>query len=271
MWSLWWLLPVGVVSGAYGTMIGAGGGFLLMPLLLLAFPKFDPVQATAISMAMIFCNAASGTFAYARMRRVDYKLACIYGLASLPGALLGSIVVNYISRRPFQGVFGVVLVAVAIYLVTRPGRASSGPSEADAVLEFERTGKRPYDLRRSLFVGIPISVFVGFLAALLGIGGGIVHVPALVSLLGFPVHLAVPMSGFVIASSALISTVVHVADGSLRVGVWHAVWVSIGVIIGAQLGARLARRIHGVWLIRGLAGGMALVGLRILLQALMGK
>jgi uncharacterized protein len=271
MWSLWWLLPVGVVIGAYGTMIGAGGGFLLMPLLLLAFPKLSPAQTTAISLAMIFCNAASGTAAYARMRRIDYKLACIYGLSSLPGAVLGSLAVNYIPRRPFQGIFGVVLLAVAIFLFLRPGRLANAPGEAEKVLEFERTGKRPYDLRRSIRIGIPISMFVGFLATLLGIGGGIVHVPALVNLLAFPVHLAVPMSHFVVASSALISTLVHLSDGSLRGGLWHAMWVSIGVIVGAQLGARLSRRVHGMWIIRALAGGMALVGARILLQALLGK
>lgn len=262
------MLPVGVVIGAYGTMIGAGGGFLLMPLLLLAFPQFSPAQATAISMAMIFCNAGSGTFAYARMRRVDYQLAIIYSLACLPGAVLGSWVVNYIPRQQFQGIFGAVLLAVAAYLFFRPGRVSAGPSEAEAVLEFERTGKRPYDFRRGIRIGIPISMFVGFLGPLLGIGGGIVHVPALVNLLGFPVHLAVPMSHCVVAFSALASTIVHFSDGSLEGVLWHAIWVSIGVIIGAQLGARLSRRVHGTWIIRALAGGMALVGLRILLQAL---
>jgi uncharacterized membrane protein YfcA len=68
-----WLIPLGVVTGAYGTLIGAGGGFVLMPLLLLLYRDESPEIITSISLAVVFFNALSGSLAYARMKRIDYK------------------------------------------------------------------------------------------------------------------------------------------------------------------------------------------------------
>ena len=80
-----WLLPLGFFVGAYGTMIGAGGGFILVPLLLLFYPKDAPEIITSISLAVVFFNAASGSIAYARMKRIDFKSGTIFSLAAIPG------------------------------------------------------------------------------------------------------------------------------------------------------------------------------------------
>ena len=74
----WWLLPLGVLIGAFGTLIGAGGGFILVPILLLVYPHEKTELITAISLAVVFFNALSGSFAYARMKRVDYKSGIIF-------------------------------------------------------------------------------------------------------------------------------------------------------------------------------------------------
>ena len=84
-----WLLPLGFVIAAYGTLIGASGGFVLVPLLLLLYPKESPEIITSISLAVVFFNAASGSVAYARMKRIDYKSGIIFSIATIPGAILG--------------------------------------------------------------------------------------------------------------------------------------------------------------------------------------
>ena len=66
-----WLLPLGLFIGAFGTMIGAGGGFLLVPILLLVYPKENTELITSTSLAVVFFNALSGTWAYSRMKRID--------------------------------------------------------------------------------------------------------------------------------------------------------------------------------------------------------
>src|ERR1035437_9686702 len=114
--TLAWLLPDGVLIGTFGTLIGAGGGFLLIPLLMLIYPKESPSVITAISLFMICCNAASGSYAYGRKKRIDYGLGIWFALASIPGAFLGEHIVNIIPRENFNLTFGVVLFVVAIYL-----------------------------------------------------------------------------------------------------------------------------------------------------------
>src|SRR5512143_28892 len=101
---------IGLVVGAYGTLIGAGGGFVLMPILLLLYPNESPELLTAISLAVVFFNASSGTAAYARMKRVDYKSGIVFAIATIPGAILGAISTSYINRNLFNIVFGIIMM-----------------------------------------------------------------------------------------------------------------------------------------------------------------
>src|SRR5271157_778881 len=86
-----WLIGLGLAVGLYGTLIGAGGGFILMPLLLLLHPNASPEQLTAISLAVVFFNALAGSESYAIMRRIDYKSGLMFAAATIPGAIIGAL------------------------------------------------------------------------------------------------------------------------------------------------------------------------------------
>ena len=109
---------------------------------------------------------------------------------------------------------------------------------------------------------------MGYLSPLLGIGGGIIHVPALVNWLRFPVFVATATSHFILAIMASVSVVVHLVNGNyndpqvLRI----VIGLSAGAIAGAQLGASLSHRIRGRMVIRALAVCLGIVGIRILLS-----
>ena len=117
-----WLIPVGFGVGACGTLIGAGGGFVLMPILLLVYPADSPALLTSISLAVVFFNAASGSWAYHRMRRIDYKSGWLFSAGTVPGAILGALTANYIPRRQFDAVFGLLMLAASAYLLLHPDR-----------------------------------------------------------------------------------------------------------------------------------------------------
>src|SRR4026207_1897729 len=117
-----WLVPLGFFAGGYGTLIGAGGGFVLAPALLLIYPDEAAETITSISLAVVFFNARSGTLVYARSKRIDFKLGAIFALATMPGAVLGALTTNAISRDKLNLVFGLLLIAVAIFLALNPGR-----------------------------------------------------------------------------------------------------------------------------------------------------
>jgi uncharacterized membrane protein YfcA len=272
MIAFWWLLPVGVLLGAFGTLIGAGGGFLLVPLLLLLYPQENPEVVTSISLAVVFFNAASGSWAYARMRRIDYRAALFFSLAAVPGAVLGALSTSFIPRRLFDGILGVVMLAVAVYLLVRP-RGEGHSADLAAAEPGDLTGERaagPPAHRRRTGLGMLLSVMVGYVSSLLGIGGGIVHVPLLARVLRFPVHVATATSHMILAVMALAGTVVHIATGTFTHGYRRTVALAIGVIVGAQLGAYVSNRIHGRWIIRSLAVALVFVGVRILVLALAG-
>ena len=112
-------------------------------------------------------------------------------------------------------------------------------------------------------IGIVLSIFVGFVSSLLGVGGGFIHVPALTRLLNFPVHVATATSHFVLAVMALTGTLVHIAHGAFQHGVRRTAILAVGVLIGAQIGAHLSNRIGGKSIIRGLALALVFVGLRL--------
>lgn len=268
-----WLIGLGLVVGALGTLIGAGGGFVLMPVLLLLFPQERPATITSVSLAVVFFNALSGSWAYARMKRIDLRSGLLFAAAAIPGAIVGALTTSLIPRRQFDAVFGVLLLGAAGFLLIQkdgaqaPHAVSGGPRIARRRL-VEANGTVhvfAYDRR----LGLWLSALVGYLSSLLGIGGGIVHVPALVRLLNFPVHIATATSHFILAIMALTGTLIHVAAGSFsRDGVWETLYLAIGVVLGAQVGAAVSVRVRGTWIIRGLAIALALVGMRILWMAI---
>lgn len=105
------------------------------------------------------------------------------------------------------------------------------------------------------------------MSSFLGIGGGIIHVPVLVNILNYPVHIATATSHFVLAVMSLSGTMVHIVNGVLQSSFIQTAALSIGVLFGAQLGAKLSKKIHGVAIIRSLAVALAIVGVRIFIMA----
>ena len=245
-----WLIPLGFIIGAVGTMIGAGGEFILTPILLLLYPQESADTITCISLSVTFANAFSGSLAYARMKRIDYRSGILFTAAAIPGAILGALSTYYVSRRLFDSVFAIVLIGAAVFLLVRP------------VQREKTTGPLPR-LNRTL--GVLISVVVGYISSFLGIGGGIIHVPALVNLLHFPVHTATATSHFILANVTFVGTAVHIVSGTFHHGVKIALSLALGVLVGAQVGARLSNHIHGTAIIRLLAIALMLVGIRLIL------
>lgn len=271
-----WLAPLGFIIGTCGTLVGAGGGFVLVPLLLLLYPKESPETITSISLAVVFFNTASGSFAYSRMKRIDYRSGALFSLATIPGAVLGALSTAYISRRVFDLTFGILMTMVSIYLMIHPRAAGETQTTNPESGQLERSAfystrslvdadGTHYSFSFNPTIGVGLSLLVGYLSSLLGVGGGFIHVLALVHLLNFPVHVATATSHFVLAIMALTATLAHIAAGSFMRGVRRTLALAIGVVVGAQLGAVLSNRVHGDWIIRGLAAALAFVGLRILI------
>jgi uncharacterized membrane protein YfcA len=278
--NYFWLLPLGFLIGTFGTLIGAGGGFILVPILLLLYPSENTELITSISLAVVFFNALSGSFAYARMKRIDYRSGIIFAVATIPGAVLGALSTAYVPRHSFDIAFGVLMVVAGAFLwfSARDDHDHTVPHTSGAPVpetprnrtmrDFVDDHGTRYQYSYNSTIGIALSVFVGFLSSLLGVGGGFIHVPALTGLLNFPVHVATATSHFVLAVMALTGTVTHIATGVFAHGIRRTAMLSVGVVLGAQTGARLSHRVGGKWILRGLALAMIFVGIRLLITEL---
>ena len=252
-----WVLPVllvllGLLVGTYGTLIGVGGALVLVPLLLLLYPQASPQAITAISLVIVLINSIGGTIAYARQKRIDYRNGLIFALGTVPGVLFGIWTLQYISRNLFALIFGLVMIFISGFLIVR-----AEPSRVAESVGSSYRCNRP--------LGFAFSVFAGFLAGLLGIGGGIIHVPVMVYIMCFPAHVATATSHFILIFTGATGTLTHLGQGSFGSDWFIILWLAMGVVVGSQLGARLSKRLHGKILIRLLAIALAVTGLRLVL------
>ena len=258
---------LGFGVGLLGTLVGAGGGFVLTPVLLTVYPHDSPQTITAISIAVVFFNASSGSIAYARQRRIDYRSGLIFAAATMPGAVVGALAVDKVPRHAFDALMAALLLAIAVWLLvgsrTPPAPRLHGAVRTIVDRQGVATSYRVAVVRGALF-----SVAVGFLSSFLGIGGGIVHVPLLVQALGFPVHVATATSHFVLVFMSGTGSLTHLLQGSYRVGhgLRRTLALSAGVVVGAQLGALISLRTGGPVIQRLLALALLALGLRLVLS-----
>jgi uncharacterized membrane protein YfcA len=262
------LALLGVVVGTYGTLVGVGGGFLVVPLLLIIY-KLPPVAAAATSLAVVLLNAASGSVTYVRRGRVDVRTGLLLAAATVPGAFfIGPELAERIPERAFKIGFGIFLLVMATVLFSRPERQSSASHARPRVglwrihRTFRDGAGAVIDYEFDMVLAVVLSFAVGILSSMLGIGGGIVHVPALIHLMAFPVHVATATSQFVLAFTAAAGVSKYALGG-------HVVWplaaaVGAGVIVGAQVGARVSHRMKGGRIIRLLVLAIVVLAIRLI-------
>src|ERR1043165_7803807 len=125
-------------------MVGAGGGFLIVPVLLLVW-HLPPARAAGTSLSVVFLNATAGSFSYAKQGRIDYKSGILLALPTLPGSVAGAFFAERMSGRGFDVTFAVLLLLVAALLIWKPtGRADA------ATVSHEAEARGWWHMRRKL-------------------------------------------------------------------------------------------------------------------------
>jgi uncharacterized membrane protein YfcA len=192
----------------------------------------------------------------------------VFALATLPGSVVGVILARRVSRPTFDVVMGLALCALAVFLLRRRPDAGDPGSGSGSPRQITGRDGHTHRYRAQVGRGALLSVGVGFVSSFLGIGGGVVHVPLLVGVLGFPTHIATATSHFILAFMALVATAVHAVGGTFHDGdgLRRAAALSAGVVVGAQVGAWLSQRLSGRLIGWLLAAGLVLLGGRLILS-----
>ncbi|MBM4420912.1 MAG: sulfite exporter TauE/SafE family protein [Chloroflexi bacterium] len=268
------VLPfVGMTVAGIGTLIGSGGGFMLVPLLALLDPALPTASLTAISIGVVVFTGASGTVAYVRQGRVDTVSAVPLALATIPGGVAGALLTRGIARGTFDLLFAALLLGLAAFLFMRKPVPASVPIAAPGWGVFDRSltdaaGNR-YRYRVNLPVAILIALVEGLVVSLFGVGGGFLMVPVLVGILRFPPHVATATSTFMVLITALASTLTHLGGDKLAGHVPTVALLGVGAVVGAQIGARYSRRVGGPALVRAVSLVLVTVGIGLAAQAVL--
>jgi uncharacterized membrane protein YfcA len=269
LWTYILLIPLGSVIATYGTLVGAGGGILVVPALLLLYPYESPNTIASISLAVIFFNAVSGSLAYGHMHRIDYRAGLLFASASVPAGFMGAYFTSFLSRRTFDLSFSALVLALAAFIFLRPTPAHH---------EHQPTGRetihRLTDFKGNSFVwsfssrlGVLLSFGIGLVSSMLGIGGGPFYVTMLVYSLHFPLHVATATTQFMLMIISLSWSSAHLIAGGFQSGIFRTLCLGVGVLVGAQLGAQLSQRVTGAVISRVMAVGLVLIGIRLILHA----
>jgi uncharacterized membrane protein YfcA len=250
------LLGLGGLVGILSGMFGVGGGFLMTPLLF--FVGIPPAVAVATEANQIVASSFSGVLAHFRRKTVDLKMGCVLLVGGLVGAAVGVVIFNYLRSMGqvdllvrlcyvvFLGVIGGLMFIESLNAIRKSRRG--GP-----VSKRRRHGwihKLPFKMRfrvSGLYISIIppliVGVAVGVLAAIMGVGGGFIMVPAMIYLLGMPTKVVVGTSLFQIIFVTAFTTLLH-ATTNYTVDVVLAVLLLIGGVVGAQIGTRIGTRLQ---------------------------
>ncbi len=232
------LILVGVVTGAgalLGSMLGLGGGFIIVPLLtiLLGLPI---KEAVALSLLSILANSLSASIVFVNRDVVNFRLGLILETSTMLGAIAGANINLVIEESIISTLFGIVLVYVSYRMFKGASFEGKGDSEIGG---------------RNLGIGIIGAFFAGVLSGLLGIGGGILKMPILVLLLSIPTRIAIGTSMFMISITSAASTYIYFSSNMINL--LYGGFAIIGAFTGAQIGSRISLRVD-VTVLRKLFG-----------------
>jgi len=215
-----WLILLGFAAGILGSMIGLGGGIIVVPAL--TFLGFPPTAAASNSLFAAFTNAVASTISYSKQKRIEISLGLKLGLLSIPGTILGAIISTDVTPNIFKILFGFVLIVSAVYIFLRKKIETKEKIISKQIMIF----------------AIAASFFAGIISAFFGIGGGIIFVPLMVVGMGMAMKRAAPTSQLILLFSSFSGVVSHSLLG--HPDFTQAGFLALGSFAGGLIGARLS-------------------------------
>jgi len=237
----------GLVAGAFGALLGLGGGILIVPILTLGF-GLPLTAAVGTSLVCVIATSTGAAALNVRAGRADVRLGITLGAGTVVGAVTGGVVAGFLPDRVLAGLFAILLAYTAVTMIRglRRGRhAADDEAPVDPAAPDGRDAP-PYRTRR-LPWSVGGSFVAGNVSGLLGVGGGIITVPLIHLVMGAPLRVAVATSNFMIGITAAAGAYTYLFRGD--VDPRQAAPVVLGVAAGAAIGAAVGPRLRTSWLV----------------------
>lgn len=245
------LLGLGGIVGILSGMFGVGGGFLMTPLLF--FIGIPPAVAVATEANQIVASSFSGVLAHVKRKTVDFKMGTVLLIGGLIGAAMGVQLFNILKAQGqvdllvklsyviFLGIIGGLMFFESLNAIRRSKKTGAAPKRKKHNWIHNLPFKMKFRTSGLYISVIPpaiVGVAVGVLAAIMGVGGGFIMVPAMIYLLGMPTKVVIGTSLFQIIFVTAFTTLLH-ATTNFTVDMPLAVLLLIGGVVGAQIGTRI--------------------------------
>jgi uncharacterized protein len=251
------MLAGGIAAGAFGSLLGLGGGLLIVPLLSLGF-GLPLREAVGVSLVCVIVTSSASAGVYLQRRQANLRLGMALELFTGIGAVIGGAVAFLVDERLLAGAFALLLLYVAATMARTGRRAApnASPDEGSPDAENDAAphedaarvdpdagtlGLAPAGVRR-MPLAAAVSVGAGVASALLGIGGGLIKVPLMHVALGVPLRISTATSNLMVGITASTSAIVYLLRGGIDA--YAAGPTAVGVFIGASLGSRLGHRVN---------------------------
>ncbi len=249
------LIGIGGFVGLMSGLFGVGGGFLLTPLLF--FIGIPPAIAVATGANQVVASSVSGVLAHLKRKTVDFRMGWVLLAGGLVGSSFGVVIFAALERMGqvdlvvqlcyvgLLGVIGAMMLQESIRALSAsrnarpPKRKQHGwVHRLPMKVKFRASG-----LYISAIPPLLVGVLVGVMAAIMGVGGGFIMVPAMIYILGMPTKVVIGTSLFQITFVSAYTTLMH-AVNSNTVDIMLAVLLIVGGVIGAQIGTQLGARLR---------------------------
>jgi uncharacterized membrane protein YfcA len=248
------MIAGGSAAGLFGSLLGLGGGTLLVPVLTLGF-GLPLREAVGVSLVSVIVTSSVSAAVYLERHTANLRLGMTLELFSALGAIVGGVLAFSLDERELAGLFALLLAYAAISMFRRrePDAASDVAPAATAPVSDTVAGtvdpperfvdrlSGPGYRTGHLGLGMVGSVVAGIVSALLGIGGGTVKVPVMHLVMGVPLRVATATSNLMMGITASASAIIYLFRGGIDPYV--AGPTAIGVFLGASVGSRIAHRI----------------------------
>lgn len=240
------MLVGGIGVGIFGSLLGLGGGLLIVPLLTFGF-QLPLREAIGVSLVCVIVTSGASASVFLERRVANLRLGMTLELFTALGALVGGLVAFLLDERVLAGLFAVLMAYVAVTMLRQPSAPVADQVEQTADADQDPSSfmarlSGPGYRVRNLGPGLVGSVFAGIASALLGIGGGLIKVPVLHVVMGVPLRVATATSNLVIGITASTSAWIYLLRGGIDP--YAAGPTAIGVFVGASIGSRIAHRVE---------------------------
>ena len=270
-------LLLGIIATSYGVLVGAGGGFIIGPVLILLF-GWDNKTAVGTSLVCVSIASISGAISYLRLKIVDIRSAILFGLAAMPGAILAVIGLEKIDSAIFNILFAIMLLLTGLYVFWSPSKSEKS-SAVDSKDQKNKGFWRVYrkitptsgEKYRYNFIeplATALNTIFGFISSFFGIGGGPLRTPSLIYFFNFPVKVATATSVATMSIYTVFGSLAHLYNGNVEIQ--PVLPLAIGAIIGSQFGVIISKKLKGRLMMKLLSFAMIAISIQMGIEGIKG-